>query len=203
VPTAARFTVAWPAQNHCHIGVVTLAVAPRVCCREQELLEEMEERIEAFQARIEFNDQQIVAMATPALGVQPSGADAAEELFGRESKDGGDDDSKLEGEDDAYLSPEADGSVIVASLHLHLHVLIPPVTCTAWYVPHSSAAIRNVSTLPMARTLLKMLFRMMVDLKRDERNKVRVPLCRVASVPVFGIVGATARVRHVCIVTCG
>ncbi len=51
-------------------------------CREEELLEELDDRIESFQAKIEYNDQQIVAIATPSMQNASGSADGDNDADG-------------------------------------------------------------------------------------------------------------------------
>ena len=63
-----------------------LRLWPFLVPREEELLEELEERIESTVAKIDYNDQQIVSIARPVDG----GADVSGPALAESSTDGDD-----------------------------------------------------------------------------------------------------------------
>jgi hypothetical protein len=128
--------------------------------REQELLSELDERIEACQAKIHFNEQQIMALAPGSKSLTDPLPDAAStnplnSTFVSTTSSMGSD--AYEDQDRTLMC------CFLSSLFTQLSFL------SVEDVPDVSGA----NTLPEAKTLLKLLFRMLVDMKRTDRVHVR------------------------------
>ena len=145
-------------------------------CSEEELLEELEEQIESCQAKIDYNDQQIVAIAGP------NGDGSAGDVgIGQVDADEEDADGALTGscarpcwllvvlltDDD-----DDDDGDDIATLYVVMVTEFVIVVVLCCVVSSDVPDIRNVESLPEAKTMMKLLFNMMVNIRKEERAKV-------------------------------
>lgn len=141
-------------------------------CRERELLTELDDRIEACQAKIHFNEQQIMAIAPSKL--QSASAPDATAVSRAESDAGADEFGNATFVSTVSTTSDGDSGSECA-WHCSRLPSPPPFPVTHTASPRAVddvSEVHNMNSLPEAKLYMKILFRMLVDLKRSERSQV-------------------------------